>query len=144
MKKLAICSLSLAIAVMFVPQSQAAPRSIHFTNFCDCIEYDTANVGGVTGTELWGGWDYLCIGEFQPIAGNGGAKLKLGTYVGYMYNFTFSKSDHLFDLYSSNGLSGGALALQLNQPWTQTNGSCSAADPERKGKPRLIESLGRD
>jgi hypothetical protein len=151
MKKLAICCLVLAVAAIFVPVSQAAPRCITFTNFCDQIQYDTAAVGGINGTILWGNWDWLCNFEASAnVAGNGGAKLKLGTrpysavyaYLSpYSFGFAFAKSSHLFGLQGNNGglNGGGAFVVQDNQPWTQATGSCGFTLKTHKnnGKPRL-------
>lgn len=144
MKKLAICCLVLALAAIFVPTSQASPRCITFTNFCDQIQYDTTVVGGVTGTVFYGDWDWFCTpGSSTSIIGNGGSKLKVATrpvYYTYTFaytaGFTFRKSDHLFDLMATTGLAGGALYFQYNQPWTQAGGTCGFAKPSN-GKPRL-------
>jgi len=145
MKKLAICCLVMALAALFVPVSQAAPRCITFTNFCDRIEFDTTNVGGVEGTVFFGSWDWECASDpTSSIIGNGGTKFKVGTrpiYVGtdyafaYSAGFTFKKAGLLFDLYGTNGPS--AFAFQLAQPWTQASGSCGFARTHSNGKARL-------
>jgi len=148
MKKLAICCLVLAVAVMFVPKSQANPRCISLQDYCDLTNFDTSNIGGQTGTELIGDWLWDCVSTSTYTAGNGGAKLKFGTRpvysngVAFFYtsNWTLTKANHLGDINFSAGLSGGlAFAIQ-NEPWSQSAGTCFAA---KTNKPSLMQKLAR-
>jgi hypothetical protein len=145
MKKFAICLFVLTLAVALVPQSQATTKCIHFTNFCDTINATTASVGGVMGTAAYGGWDWLCTGNWTDasIIGNASNPARLGTradsavydYLSpYSFAFTFNIGSHLFDLYGTNASS--LLVFQTNQPFTIANGACGANDA-KSGKPKL-------
>ncbi|MGH9498738.1 MAG: hypothetical protein ACRD3L_06305 [Terriglobales bacterium] len=145
MKKFALCLSVLALAVALVPQSQAATKCIHFTNFCDSLSLNTASVGGVMGTAAYGGWDWLCTGNWSDasIIGNATSPARLGTrpysvayaYLdAYTFAFTFNAGSHLFDLYGTNASS--LLTFPTAQPWTITNGACGANDA-KSGRPRM-------
>ena len=136
MKKFALCCLVLALAVMVVPQSQAATYCITLTSFCDQIQLTSQSVGGVQKTILYGAWDWECTGDLTDasIAGDPpGATTYLGTrpiYVGTDYAFAYTaewslkKSGFLFDLYGVTASS--AIPFQLGQGWVLNNGACRA------------------
>jgi len=142
MKKFALCCLVLALAVMVVPQSQAASYCISLTNFCDTINLTSANVGGIQGVELYGAWDWECLGDYSSasIAGTPpSGKTYLATrpvYSGTPYAFAYTamfslkKSGGAFDLYGNTAAS--LFAFQLDQPWSFSNGACRA---HRNNKP---------
>ena len=142
MKKFALCCLVLALAVMMVPQSFGATKCIHFSNFCDSISLQTATVGGIQGTAGYGGWDWLCTGNWSDasVIGTATNNARIGTrpysavyayLAAYSFQFTFNLSQG-FDLYGTNGSS--LLAFQTNQPFTLTNGACRT--PAKNGMPR--------
>lgn len=142
MKKFALGCLVLALAVMIVPQSFAAQKCIHFTNFCDSISLNTATVGGVMGTAGYGGWDWLCTGNWTDasVLGNATNNARIGTraysavyaYLSpYTFQFTFNLANG-FDLYGTNGSS--LFAFQTNQPFTLSGGACRT--PAKNGMPR--------
>lgn len=149
MKKLAICCLVLALAAIFVPASQAAPRCITFQDYCDQIQFDTSNIGGVTGTALWGDWQWVCSADTTLISGKGGPKLTAATQPVYASGvpfglnaaFVLRKSDHLMDVYFSGGLAGGIVFGVTNEPWFQAAGSCGFSKPS--GKASLVTSLAK-
>jgi len=136
MKKFALCCLVLALAVMVVPQSQAASYCVSLTNFCDTINLTSANVGGVQGIELYGAWDWECLGDYSTasIAGTApAAKTYLATrpvYSGTPYAFAYTAmfslkaSGKVFDLYGNTATS--LFAFQLGQGYNYTSGACRA------------------
>jgi hypothetical protein len=145
MKKFALCLMVLALSLAVVPQSNASSNCIHFTNFCDSISVQTASVGGVMGSAAYGGWDWLCTGNWTDasIIGNASNPARLGTrpysvayaYLdAYSFGFTFKINGSLFDLYGTNASS--LLAFQTNQPFTITSGACKSGDI-KTGAPRL-------
>jgi len=145
MKKFTVCCLALALAFMFVPQSQAATYCIHLTNFCDTLNLTTLNVGGVQGTLVYGAWDWECVGDYtgSSIIGKTGSIVTVATrpvYEGTPYAFAYSADFTLkvagktLDLYGTNATS--AFAFQTAQPFTFNSGSC-AGHANSNGKPRL-------
>lgn len=151
MKKLAIYCLVLAMAVVFVPASQAAQYCLSFTNFCDSVQIDFANVGGITGNLSWGDWDWECgFGTTSTIGQLALPKLTEATRAvdagsGYpsaystLFVFKGNKQGGNFDLSFTCGLDCGFTGFfQTNQPYTVTPGTCGLAP--NNGKPRLTES----
>jgi len=136
MKKFVLCCIVLALAVMVVPQSQAAEYCISLTNFCDHIQLFSAAVGGVQNTILYGAWDWECAGDFTTtsIAGEKlGSNVYLHTrpvYTGtdyafaYTVEFSMNIPKKLFDLYGVTATS--AIPFQLSQGWSFASGACRA------------------
>lgn len=149
MKKFALCLMVLALAVAIVPQSQAATRCIHFTNFCDSIQVQTASEPSYPGGKInWGGWDWLCTGNWTDanMIGNSAPKSLMATrpnsavysYLSpYTFGFGFVASGHLFNLLATDSVS--VLTFQTSQPWTLTNGACRS-DAINRSLPRLSSS----
>jgi len=144
MKKFALCMLVLALAVAVVPQSQAS-QCVHFTNFCDTINVNIANVGGNQGKIIYGAWDWVCLGDWttSSVWGKVEGTAPISTrpvYAGvpfsYTAGFTFKQSGHTFDLYGTTY--NAQFAFQLASPWTLSNGAC----PARPNK-NLPSLLGR-
>lgn len=145
MKKVAICAMVLALAVAIVPQSNAT-SCVHFTNFCDSIQANISVVGGISGKMAYGGWDFLCTGNWTDasVIGNSATLSRIGTrpysvtyaYLdAYSFQFAFQAHTQLFDLYGTNG--GTTItAFQTNQPWSIGSGTCRAGDIKH-GMPRL-------
>ena len=152
MKKLALCLLVLALAVLVVPKSQAAQRCIRFPNFCDSIEFDDVDFGGQYGFVTWGAWDWQCNGSRGDtnIIGRGGSKLVFGTRPvnkssrvasAYSFMFVLTRDNRLFDLYKTSGDSddgGGIFQVRVNQAWTLKQGSCGYSGA-KANKPRLLD-----
>jgi len=135
MKKFAICFVALAVVALLVPSAQAAGRHCYvLTNFCDGIQTQQIHVGGITGQEVVGLWDYVCIKNNDGALFTG-APNKFGTQptypfhsggvpAGFAANFTFKPSTHTFDLYYTlDGMTTGA--FQTNQAYTLVNGNCN-------------------
>jgi len=141
MKRRIVCCIVLTLAVTLVPQGQAATQCVHFTNFCDSLQVQTAS--GTSGTVVYGGWDWLCTmtytdAQIAGIARGGHAVLTsrpTSPYLSaYTFIFDFNLHTNLFDLYATDGNS--RILLQTNQPWTANNGACRADDSGRGSKPR--------
>jgi len=137
MKKLVILLLGLTVAFTS-PSSQAAPRCMHLTNFCDTLEFDTA------GSLAYGAWDWLCWGDWTTTTMLGNAKKSpdLASHMVYEMWFTpdyatefLFRSGKLFDLWGTNGQD--LYSFQSDQPFTITNGSCGFQDLDLS-KPRLM------
>ena len=149
MKKFVLYCAVLALAAIFVPQSQAAPRCIHLTNFCDSISVDTANDPYFPGGKvLFGGWDWECVGDWHSssVIGNSASRSVVatrpvevggGTPFAYSmaFGFNYPNPNRLFDLLATDSFM--VFAIQLNQPWTLTNGACAADDVDRS-KPSMM------
>lgn len=135
------------LATFFQEKRQSASRSqntthcIHFTNFCDSVEFATS------GALAYGVWDWTCEGEWtqNPVIGNATVGPELTTRPKQANGFAFTYTAHLsfkpgklVDLYESDGIESGLLAVWKNQPFTVTNGACSPRDVAIK-KPRMIE-----
>jgi hypothetical protein len=145
MKKFTVCCLALALAFMFVPQSQAATYCIHLTNFCDTLNLTTLQVGGDQKTLIYGAWDWECVGDYTGssiIGGPPGGTNTVATrpvYEGTPYAFAYSAAftlkinGHTTDLYGTNATS--AFAFQTAQPFTVNTGSCTG-HANSNGKPR--------
>jgi len=136
MKKLVILLLGLTVAFIS-PFSQAAPRCMHLTNYCDTIEFDTS------GSLAYGGWDWLCWGDWTTsVLGNAKKSPDLATHlvyedmwlVDYSTEFLF-KSGKLFDLWGTDGQY--VFSFQTDQPFTITKGACGFRDLDL-GKPSLM------
>lgn len=135
MKKLVVLSmLALGMMMLSVGATPAHAICIHFTNFCDSIQAagDTNEPG-----ELYGEWDWVCVGVGTSIYGSNSKKITLatrpvyGTYTSvYTFGFVFTKSSKLFDLAATTGTS--TLLFQQGQPWTNTGGSCGFAGPHTR------------
>jgi len=135
-------SLSSLLAKSGPHQAQAQTnRCMHFTNFCDTIEF------AVSGDLLYGDWDWLCTGDYASnmLIGNLGAGPEMtgrpgyGDTQPYPYSTEFSfKPGKVFDLYLTQGVPSGVMVGRKNQPYTITAGSCSAGGVD-KSKPRMMD-----
>ncbi len=135
MKRMSVWCIVLTLAVSFVPATWAATQCVHFTNFCDTLQVQTAN--GAGGTFVYGGWDWLCVGDYSTvisgIARGGHVVLGSGSST-YQHSFDLSTSSKLFNLYATDGTS--EIVSQTNQPWTVTSGACRAG---RDAKVRMTK-----
>lgn len=117
---------------------------MHFTNFCDTILFDTA------GQLVFGDWDWECQADYKTssLIGQvrGAAELSSrpwdieGGLWRYAFEFSF-KAGKLFDLRATTGIGkyGGIVTYQTDQPYTVTDGTCTAGDVDRN-KPRMSVS----
>ena len=130
--------LLLALVVSLNLQSQGAEKCIQLTNFCDTIEFDTS------GSFAYGGWDWLCYGNWtnDSMLGNAKKSPDLATHMVYEMWFTpdyatefLFKKGQIFDLWGTNGQD--LYSFSSNQPFTITNGACRF-DGVDFSKPRLM------
>lgn len=136
----------LLVATALFAQSiraQAAPRCLHFTNFCDTISLESS------GILAYGGWDALCEGNWSrsSVIGNWKSRPELGTRPVFDFNYVFPytmqflfKADKLFDLYATDGTADGVFAYDTNEPYTITGGACLSTDAN-KTKPTIMSRV---
>ena len=147
MKKIVLCLLILALAVLVTPQSQASKRCIRFPGFCDEIQFDDIEVGGQYGFVTWGYWDWQCrgISGATNIIGRGGSQLVFGTRPvaksngvpsDFSFMFVLTRSNRQFDLYKTSGKRFAQ--SRVNENWTLKQGSCPFSRT-RAQKPRLVD-----
>ena len=146
MKKFALCCLVLALAVMVVPQSQAATYCVSLSSFCDTFNLTSANVGGIQGVLLYGAWDWECLGDYSSasIVGTPPAgKTYLATrpvYSGTDYAFAYTAmwslkaAGSVADLYGATATS--EFPFQLSTGWSYSSGACRA---HRTSMPRATK-----
>jgi hypothetical protein len=124
------------------PPSPQGTSCLHVTNFCDTI------VLAPSGTLAYGNWDFECTGDYahSPVIGKttvgqelaGRPNMEFGDPYPFPYSAQFSfKPGKLFDLYLTDGVSGRIFVGKRDQPYTITQGSCTADDIE-PGKPRML------
>jgi hypothetical protein len=135
----------LVLAVLLPPMSEAAPRCMHLTNFCDTILFDTS------GPLIFGNWDWECQADYKTssIIGQTRVGPELSTrpydYEQYLWHYAFEfsfKPGKLFDLHGTAGVVeflGGLITFQTDQPYAVTNGPCVASDVDTR-KPRMVRS----
>lgn len=141
MKHLFTSCVVLVFAILLPPTSAAAPRCLHFTNFCDTILFDTA------GPLILGNWDWECLDDYKAssILGQTGARAELtsrpydpyeATLESYVYEFSF-EAGNVFSFYGTEGVENTLVVFQTDQPYTVTNGQCMKSDVDTS-KPRMI------
>lgn len=147
MKKIALCLLVLALAVLVTPPSQASKRCIRFPEFCDEIQFDDTDVGGQYGFVSWGYWDWECrgISGATNVIGRGGSQLIFSTRPvsksngvpsDFSFMFVLTRNNRLFDMYKTSGRR--IFQSRVNEAWTLRQGSCPFSRT-RVQKPRLVD-----
>ncbi|HWZ83901.1 MAG TPA: hypothetical protein VNW47_14820 [Terriglobales bacterium] len=134
MKKYTILCLVLAMAVVFVPASQAT-QCVFFNNFCDRIQTNNVSMHHQTGIWTVGLWDYTCSGSGILISGKvSTGSTKLNTFIaalGEQEQWSLKGSTGLGDLDSTvDGVT--AFFIQTNQPYTIAAGACSPFGPDTR------------